>query len=60
MQRGEISDKDYYCASYKMLFRHLEKALDRELDRVEVIPEEVEKYRVAMKVKQEIKGGEGK
>lgn len=27
MQYGEISDKDYYCLSYKMLFKHIEKAL---------------------------------
>ena len=59
-QRGEINDKDYYCASYKILFRHLEKALNKELDKAEIMPEEAEKYRAEMKTKQEWKGGEGK
>ena len=34
MRRGNPMDKDYYCASYRVLFKHLEKALDKELEGV--------------------------
>lgn len=33
MQRGNILDKDFYCASYQILFKHLEKALNVELNK---------------------------
>ena len=36
MQRENINDKDYYCRSYRILFNHLEKALNVELKKVEV------------------------
>lgn len=36
MKKGEIFDKDYYCASYKILFSHLEKALMNELEEARV------------------------
>lgn len=45
MQKGDINDKDYYCASYQILFKHLEKALIPELERAN------EAY------KQDMKGG---
>lgn len=57
MQRGQIGDKDYYCASYKILFKHLETALNLELDKAVVSSEEAEKYRVEMLAKQ-TKSGE--
>lgn len=34
MVRGKIEDNDYYCASYRILFEHIEKALDGELLKV--------------------------
>lgn len=36
MQRGNVKDKDYYCASYKILFNHLEISLDKELKKAEI------------------------
>lgn len=36
MQRGNIDDKDYYCASYKILFTHIKKVIDIELAKAEV------------------------
>lgn len=36
MRRGNIHDKDYYCSSYKILFSHIAKAMDRELAKAEV------------------------
>ena len=36
MVRGRPEDKDYYCQSYKILFRHLESALHRELAKAEM------------------------
>jgi len=36
VQKGNIKDKDYYCASYKILFKHLGEALDIELKNAEV------------------------
>jgi uncharacterized protein len=41
MQRGQIGDKDYYCASYKILFDHLSKALVPELEKARVSEEEL-------------------
>ncbi len=36
MKKGSIQDKDYYCASYKILFEHLDKALNLELEKARV------------------------
>lgn len=38
-QAGNVLDKDFYCPSYKMLFRHLETALDMELSKAAVSDE---------------------
>jgi len=53
MQKGDIRDKDYYCASYKILFSHLENALNSELDKAKLTPEEVKNYKeeIAKKTK---------
>jgi uncharacterized protein len=37
MIRGNIMDRDYYCAGEKMLFKHIEDALHKELKKAEVV-----------------------
>lgn len=36
MVRGNVSDKDFYCASYKLLFSHIERAISPELNNAEI------------------------
>lgn len=36
MHQGNLFDKDYYCASYKLLFAHISKAVEKELKNAEV------------------------
>lgn len=36
MIRGNVMDKDYYCAAYKMMFTHILQTLHRELSLAEV------------------------
>jgi uncharacterized protein len=36
MVKGDVNDKDYYCASYKILFDRLGEALHKELKKAEV------------------------
>jgi uncharacterized protein len=45
MQRGNVNDKDYYCASYKLLFDHLTKTMNKELERAVLTSEEKEEYK---------------
>lgn len=45
MQKGDINDTDYYCTSYRILFKHLDRALRKELDKAAVSPEESERYK---------------
>jgi len=36
MRRGRVDDRDYYCASFKLLFDHINEAMDAELANAEV------------------------
>ena len=36
MSRGRITDRDYYCASYKILFKHISEKIGVELDKAKV------------------------
>jgi len=36
MVRGKLTDKDFYCASYKMLFKHIEEKIMPELETAKV------------------------
>ncbi len=35
MIRGNAMDRDYYCGSYRMVFKHVERALHKELSKAE-------------------------
>jgi uncharacterized protein len=41
MAGGRIDSRDYYCASYRLLFSHIEKKLTDELKKAEVDPNDV-------------------
>ena len=36
MRNGDFMDKDYYCSGYKMLFGHIGKVIDKELEKAKV------------------------
>jgi uncharacterized protein len=36
MKKGDIFDKDYYCPSYKILFKHINSFVQKELDNAKV------------------------